>query len=251
MKNLVALLFLILASSFFVKADSKDLFEKGNQFYEAEKYPEALDAYRGLANQGFDGFNLQFNIGNTYYKMKEIPKAILHYEKALKIDPSNKDVQHNLKLAYAKTTDKIEPNKDLIFNRMWHNTINLFNANGWSWIGILGLFISLVLILIYLFFSNLSLRRLGFFTGVCVFIVSIACLFLAYQQNNYSNSSKSAIIFTPTLSIKSAPGNGGSVLFVLHEGTKVKLLEKSDEWQNVEIPNGNKGWVKVSDLEEI
>lgn len=251
MKNLVVLIFLFLALGFVSKADSKDLFEKGNQFYEAEKYPEALDAYRGLLSQGFDGFNLQFNIGNTYYKMKEIPKAILHYEKALKIEPSNKDVQHNLKLAYAKTTDKIEPTKDLIFNRMWQNTINLFNANSWSWIAVMALFLSFLFFLIYLFVTNLSLRRWGFFSGLSIFIISMLCLFFAYQQNNYTNSSKSAIIFTPTVSIKSAPGNGGSVLFVLHEGTKVKLLESSDEWQNVEIPNGNKGWVKASDLEEI
>ena len=226
-------------------------FKDANSAYEAGKFEVAISEYQSLLKSGIDGFNLHFNLGNSFYKIEEYPLAILHYEKALKIDPSNDDVKKNLKLSYAKTTDKIEPAKELVINRWYAELINLNSADNWATYSTGLLFVALLFSLLYLFGSSVLLKRIGFFSGVLILILSILCLALAYQQEEYHTTSKSAIIFTPTVSIKSAPGESGTVLFVLHEGTKVKLLDRSNNWINVALPNGNKGWVQDSDLREI
>ncbi len=251
MKKLVLFLSMIFSFSSWANSDIETKFKEANNAYEKGKYEVAISAYQTLLNSGIEGFNLHFNLGNSFYKIKEYPLAILHYEKALKIEPSNEDVKNNLKLAYAKTTDKIEPAKELVINRWYSEIINLNNANQWAIYSTLLLFLALLLGLLYLFGGNSIFKRVGFFSGILLLILSFIFITLAFQQNTYQATAKSGIIFTPTVSIKSAPGESGTILFVLHEGTKVQLLETSNEWLNISLPNGNKGWIKSEDLREI
>lgn len=251
MRKILFTLTLFVSVSLFAGNQFEAQFEKANELYESANYEEALKVYYELEKAGINGFNLQFNIGNTHYKLDEIPSAILHYEKALKIDPSNEDVKQNLKLAYAKTTDKIEPARELVINRWWKEIINLNSADSWGIIATFLLFTSLMLALFYLLANKSIIRRIGFFGASAVLLIAIICYFFGYQQHYYSNEAKAAIIFTPTVSIKSAPGESGTVLFVLHKGTKVHLLESTNEWRNVALPNGNKGWIKENDIREI
>ncbi len=251
MKKIVFALSMIFSLATWANADIKEEFTNANTAYENGKYEVAISAYQNLISSGVEGFNLQFNLGNSFYKIEEYPLAILHYEKALKIEPANEDVKKNLQLAYARTTDKIEPAKDLVINRWYAEIINLNNADNWAVYSTSLLFIALILGFLYLFGQSPLVKRIGFFSAVVLLGCSLFCYLLAFQQENFQATSKSAIIFTPTVSIKSAPGESGTVLFVLHEGTKVKLLDESNDWVNVSLPNGNKGWIKGEDLREI
>lgn len=251
MRKVALILSMIFSLSAWANTELNEQFKKANTAYENGKYEVAISEYQTLIKDGVDGFNLHFNLGNSFYKIEEYPLAILHYEKALKIDPASEDVKKNLKLSYAKTTDKIEPSKELVINRWYAEVINLNNADNWAIYSTSLLFIALIFGLLYLFGASVILKRIGFFSAVLMTIISLLCFTLAYQQRNYQATSKSAIIFTPTVSIKSAPGESGTVLFVLHEGTKVKLLDRSNDWVNVALPNGNKGWIEETDLREI
>lgn len=251
MKKIVFALSMVFSLAIWANVDIEKEFTAANTAYENEAYEVAISAYQNLLSNGIEGFNLHFNLGNSFYKIEEYPLAILHYEKALKIDPANEDVKKNLQLAYARTTDKIEPAKELVINRWYAEIINLNNADKWAIYSTYLLFIALILGFIYLFGHSPVLKKVGFFSAIVFLVSSLFCYLLAFQQENYQTSSKSAIIFTPTVSIKSAPGESGTVLFVLHEGTKVKLLDESNDWVNVSLPNGNKGWAKERDLREI
>ena len=251
MKKVVFILTMIFCLSSWANPIIYEQFKSANDAYESGKYEVAISEYQSLLKSGLNGFNLHFNLGNSFYKIEEYPLAILHYEKALKIDPASEDVKKNLTLSYAKTTDKIETAKELVINRWYAELINMNNADNWAIYSTALLFLALLFGLIYLFGSSILLKRIGFLSAVIAVVLSLSCFALAYQQQNYQATSRSAIIFTPTVSIKSAPGESGTVLFVLHQGTKVKLLDQSNDWINVALPNGNKGWVQETDLREI
>lgn len=227
MKKLVLFLSMIFSFSSWANSDIETKFKEANNAYEKGKYEVAISAYQTLLNSGIEGFNLHFNLGNSFYKIKEYPLAILHYEKALKIEPSNEDVKNNLKLAYAKTTDKIEPAKELVINRWYSEIINLNNANQWAIYSTLLLFLALLLGLLYLFGGNSIFKRVGFFSGILLLILSFIFITLAFQQNTYQATAKSGIIFTPTVSIKSAPGESGTILLYCMKGLKYSYLKQA------------------------
>jgi SH3-like domain-containing protein len=53
-------------------------------------------------------------------------------------------------------------------------------------------------------------------------------------------------------SVKSSPsGEASKDLFILHEGTKVKLIDQLGTWSKVELADGRQGWMKTDDLEVI
>ena len=60
-----------------------------------------------------------------------------------------------------------------------------------------------------------------------------------------------AIVIAPVASIKSSPGDAGKSIFVLHEGTKVSILDDLGEWRKIELSDGRQGWVLDNSIEEI
>lgn len=231
-------------------AESRRMAE-ANQFYTQENYRAADSLYQlVLAEEGISAA-AYYNLGNAKYKLGEIAPAILNYEKALKLDPNNEDILFNLEMAQQRTTDKIE-HLDKFFLEEWSKSIQrIFSSDGWAYLSIFSFILLLTGIALYFFGKNLTLRKIAFFSTflvLFVFIISIVC---AKKQKDYQMIHDTAIIFAPSVTCKGSPDAGGTDLFLLHEGTKVNVKSKLNGWVEIQMMDGNVGWIPEKDLEII
>ena len=249
MKRYTLLLILALLS-FAGKAQqtANDWFEQANAAYNMGNYDSARIVYEKILATDVESVPLYLNLGNTYYKMREYPMAIYYYEKALKLDPSNEDVQTNLAIANHAIVDKIEPVPQSFIVRGWCNARASLSGDQWAWCSIV--FFALLLVSLFLFLRSrkIGVRKLGFFAGVVFLLAFALSVIFAAQLKRASETQDQAIIMAPTVTVKSSPNVASVDLFVLHEGTKVTVLETSDGWNKVKIANGSVGWLEVDKM---
>ncbi|MBL4708557.1 MAG: tetratricopeptide repeat protein [Flavobacteriales bacterium] len=240
-----SLLSIILLSA---QNNALDQLNTANQFYENGEFSEAEQAYKSLLADGYQSDDLHFNLGNSLFKTKQIGPAILHYEKAVKLNPNNEDAAYNLQLANKKTVDKIEAIPELFIYRWWKSIYNLFPADNWAKIMITLLLISLLGFGTFKFTRTVSLKKFGFYVFTSGMVLALMSWGLAASQKSYVAKNTHAIIMESTVDILSAPSAGSSQLFVLHEGTKVKIKGKTEGWFEISLPNGNQGWIETKSL---
>lgn len=224
---------------------------QANSFYTAAKYDSALVNYQQVVDAGYESAGLYFNLGNTYYKLKDIPSAILYFEKARKLDPTDEEILRNLDVANRMIVDKIDKLPQFFFKDWWDTFYSLFDADSWAWISIITFILMLLAVYFYLTSPFLWARKTGFFTGILLLFVTIGSLGLASQRYYYTKQLSEAIIFAPTITIKSSPGSSSVDLFVLHEGTKVVLVDEFNGWHKIKIGNGSVGWLPSNSFKGI
>lgn len=229
----------------------QDSVSKAEQAYQDESYGEVITIYENILAEGFSSPELHYNLGNAYFKYNDFSKAVLHYEKCLKADPNHDDAKFNLNIAKLQQSDKIKEIPDF-FMLIWYNDfISILTSNAWAYISI-GLFL-IVLILMYFYFFTSSRKTKKFsFIGITVFLIFfLSTATFSYSLMKLQTSTNNAIIMTPSLTVKSTPGENGKNLFVIHEGLKVKIEDDFNDWVKIKISNGNEGWVRKSDLAVI
>ena len=218
-------------------------FEQANAAYNSGNYDSAKIIYEKILATDMESVPLYYNLGNAYYKMHEYPMAIYYYEKALKLDPSNEEVQTNLAIANHAIVDKIEPVPQSFIVRGWRNARASLSGNQWAWCSIV--FFALLLVSLFLFLRSrkVGLRKLGFFAGLVFLLAFGLSVVFAAQLKVASEKQYQAILMTPTVTVKSSPSETSVDLFVLHEGTKVSILETTKGWCKIKIANGSVGWL--------
>jgi len=178
--------------------------------------------------------------------------AILNYERALLLSPGDQDIRFNLQMARSKTIDKIQPESELIFVTWYRSIINIASVDGWARVAITSLVIALLLALLYLFSDRIWLRKAGFFGGLMMLLLFLLSNVFAYNQKSRLENRTGAIVMSPSVTLKSTPSETGTDVFVLHEGTRVDIVDKGmKEWMEVRIADGKQGWMRVKDLEII
>ena len=243
--------FLLFSTSLCAQSEPLQQMNEGNTAYEAGDYESAIKSYETLLEQDYSSEDLHFNYANSLFKTNRIAPAILHYEKALKINPNSEDAAYNLKIANDRTVDKIEMIPELFIYRWWKAIYNLFPADNWAKIMIAFLILALVGFGLYKIAQKTAIRKLGFTLFSSGVLIGLICWGLAASQRNYVNRATHAIIMNSTVDILSAPSSGSSQLFVLHEGTKVKIEDQTEQWLKVSLPNGNQGWIVKDALAEV
>ena len=204
-----------------------------------------------LANQG-ESADIYYNLGNSYYKMDNIAKAIVNYEKALVLNPSNGDIRFNLELAQSKTVDKVTPMSEAFLVTWMKDLTNLMSEKGWAKMGIITFILMLLMLALYFFSKKIALKKVGFISSMCLLLVCIIANVFASSQKDKAKSHESAIIMTPSITVKSTPNEGGTDLFILHEGRKVNIKDNTmREWKEIQLEDGNVGWVPASAIEII
>lgn len=245
---LLLFLFPLLSSA---NNELESFFSKGNDYYAKAKYEEALKAYQQIINQGYESAEVYFNLGNTNYKLGDFPSAILNYEKAAKLSPGDEAVSINLQLANLKITDKIEAVPELFLSTWWKNFMLIFSAQEWSAIGVVLLILGFLLLIVYLFAIVLPVKKYAFYIGICLAVAGVFSVVISGLQQNYFKNNLNAIVFAGTLNVKSGPDDREKTVFVIHEGTKVEIKTRDKDWIEVELPNGNTGWINASAVKEI
>jgi tetratricopeptide (TPR) repeat protein len=201
---------------------------------------------------GLESAALYYNTADAYFKDGNISKAILFYERALRLDPSYEDARYNLELLNNTIQDRIDPVPDFIL-RVWAKDIcYVMDSDAWAVCFLVLLALTLALALLFILGATAAGRRAGFFTGIVTLLLAVASLsFSLWQKNDYM-SADDAIVMRPVTSVKSSPSSEASTdLFILHEGTKVRILDNVGNWYNVELADGRQGWMKTTDIEEI
>ena len=247
MKKII--LIILLTSNLY--SENNDLkFEKANKFVTEKKYTDAIYEYQEILKSGVESAELHYNLGFSYFKINKLGKAILHFEKAKKINPSDEDLIFNLKYAELRKIDKIDEIPEF-FLKLWLSKIyNFINSNYVLILIYLFLVIGISIILI-MFFNQEIFRRSIFLIGV-VFVISSIFLILIYEtQRNDSEKNKIGIITTSTAMIKLTPTIDSEDAFILHEGTKISLIEVINNWSKIKIGDGKIGWIENINFGEI
>ena len=228
-----------------------DLLNQANEAYAKNDFQTAADLYEKLLKENGGSATIYYNLGNSYYKLNKTAPSILNYERALLLEPGNGDIRFNLEIAKLKTVDKIEPIGDFFLTEWFRDIRNLLSTNAWSYLSI-ACFILLIICLFIFFFTRLAIiKKLAFFFGAGFLVIVIFGNIFAYNQKRKLTFRNEAIIFAPTTTIKSSPDNSGTDLFILHEGTKVRLKNKLGNWNEIVTADGNVGWINNSEIEVI
>ena len=251
-KYILAFLLLTLFSVTGFSQDSgTEKFNKGVAFFSAGSYKEALQVWMEVYNTGYRSSGLDYNIGNAYFKMNNIPDAILFYERAYLLKPADEDINYNLQIARSLIVDRFQEIPELFFVR-WYNLISLFfSTNSWALISIISFILCLLFLSLYIYSTKYLQKVIGFWLAVFFFASALSSFSFSLRNKSLVLDSHKAIISTPVVSGKSSPDNSGTDLFVLHEGTKVSIEDEVGEWLEIRLSDGNIGWVPVNSLNKI
>lgn len=226
--------------------------QQADDLYAKENYKEAAQMYESIISKQGVSMELYYNLGNCYYKMDEVAPAILNYERALMLDPSDGDTKANLVLARSKTTDKVTPPSEMFFVTWWRSMSNAMSINSWLIIAFVAFVLLLACILIYAFMSNVSVRKASFYGCLFMLIVTVVANLCAFSQHLSNVNRHYAIIMSSAVTVKSSPSDTSTDLFIIHEGAKVEMLDQTmKEWCEVKLEEGKVGWIPVEALEQI
>ena len=228
-------------------------YESANAQYNAGNFAQAAQLYEQLldsADFGDEQAYIYYNLGNAYFRVNELGKSILNYERCLRMQPGNKDARYNLEFAQSKIIDNIDQG-NTFFLSQWITTLrNTQTYRIWMWLSI-GLFIlCLVSLLVFLFTRPIALRKTGFHIAWLAFLFSLCSLALATAAYNHRNDKNEAIVMQGIVNVKSSPDRSGTDLFTLHEGTKVRVSDSVGEWVEIRVGD-NIGWLREDNIEYI
>lgn len=227
------------------------LWEKANAYYTTEEYQQAISAYEQILSSGQESAKLYFNLGNAYYKAGDMNNAILNFERAKLLAPQDPDIEFNLSLANQFVVTEIEALPQPFFKRWRNRIINLYPADAWAGISIGSFIFFLGLLGLFIFGRSSSLKRFSFWFGILAIAVSAFTFSFAARQKEKINQRKHAIVFCPRVTVKSAPAQNSTDLFLLYEGVKVEISDSVNTWKEIRLSDGNVGWLPDSCIVKI
>lgn len=254
----IILLFVVLCFSGFVnasvdtaKSQQGDSSETAAAAYAKGDYQQAAECYTKLLKVG-ESAELYYNLGNCEYRLGNITQSIIAYERALRLNPGDSDTRYNLQFLRGKTIDKVVPVDEMFFVTWYHSLQNLMSIDAWAILAVSAFVLALILILAYLFGSNILLRKIGFFGALVGLLIFVLGLLFAYQRKVALSEHNIAIVLTPTLNVKATPAESSSDAFVIHEGTRLTITDSSmNVWYGVRLDDGKEGWLPKNSVEVI
>jgi tetratricopeptide (TPR) repeat protein len=237
------LMFLFTVTLAFSQEKPSAKFEQGVRKYTASNYQEALNTWLDLYNTGYRSVSLNYNIGNAYFKLNNIPGAVLFYERARLLKPANDNINYNLQISRSLVVDKFEEIPEIFFVRWFDFLSLLLTTNKWAVISIVTFVLFLLFLSVYFYSSAYKLKVISFWAALLFLAGSVLSLSLTLRNKSLVYDSHKAIIFAPSVNGKSSPDNSGTDLFILHEGSKVSIEDEVGEWYEIKLSDGSKGWV--------
>lgn len=235
--------FILVIDHTYAQETPSEKFNKGVEYYKTANFREALDTWMDLYNTGYRSASLNYNIGNAYFKLNNIPGAILFYERARLLKPGNDNIEYNLQIARSMVVDKFEEIPTLFFVRWFDFLSLLLTTNKWAIISLVTFILFLVSFSLYLYSSAYRIKVTGFWIALALLTISVFALSFTIRNRTLVYNSRSAVIFSPSINGKSSPDESGTDLFILHEGSKVTIEDEVGLWYEIRLSDGNKGWV--------
>ncbi len=242
-----------------VLAGDNPFIGRANQAYKQELYNEALKLYLQEAERTGVSSDLYCNIGDTYYRLKDNVHAVLFYERALLLDPSNSDARFNLEFVRGKMQLPDDAG-DSWFSNWVDQTVSRFSSNTWAIIAIITFLLFLAGVAIYMFMDNVLMRKIGFFGGAVLIVACILANLAAFHVYNKATAGNGAIIMPETVTLSKAPREPRDKeheAFQLRQGTRVEIVDtitdsaNGSKWLQVSTAGGHKAWLSAKDVEVI
>lgn len=240
---------------------AKTITDRADSAYMNDDFKQAIELYtQAIDNDGSSSI-LYYNLGNSYYRMGMFGKAIVCYERALRLDPTNKEARTNLEFVNTKITDQIEDNGTFISN-IFEKIIDRCHSNGWAWIALSSFIMFLLAVMIYIFVPAIVLKKIGFFGAIILFFIVVISNIFAYKAANKATAHNHAIIIEPSTILSTSPRqpkDRSEEAILLHEGTKVELIDSVTtvndstkmKWFDVKIDNKHRAWINSNAVEKI
>ena len=222
-----------------------------NEAYIAGDFARAERLYDRIVADGKLSMKLYFNLANACFKQNELGKSILYYRRALRLAPGDEDVRHNLAIAESQTKDRIESVPEFFVKTWLRQVRNLLSCRTWTAISLVALAAALALALLFVLSQRLAVRKLGFYGMVVALLLFVVTTSFAAVERRVMLDREEAVVMSSTASVKSSPDRSATDLFVLHEGTKLRILTEVDGWYEVVIADGKKGWIESHTVEQI
>ncbi len=232
-------------------AQNETLFSQATEYYNNGEYNKAIDNYKAILESGQHSASLYFNLGNCYYKLNSIGPSIYYYEKALLLDPHDNEILNNLAYAQNMRLDAIEAMPKTEISKIYNSAINLFGINQWAYLAVAFVSLFVILYLTYFFLSSANKKRFSFIASIFSIALGVLCILMAYLQQQQQKKDDPAIVFSKEVKVSSEPNQNSDVIFTLHEGTKVNVLEELDGWQKIWIADGQTGWLLSNNIKKI
>ena len=228
--------------------DVQQMMKDANELYRNGKFESAIETYKQIEKEGT---SLYYNLGNSYYRVGKIGYAILNYEKALKLSPTDEEVKHNLAFANLSTVDKIQPLPEFFLFVWWDSLLASFTVNGWTYIVYFFFILLLILISLYFFVRTIFQQKLVLFSGLGILVVLGLSISLLIVKINREQTLISGVVVEQSVTAKTSPDSQSGDAFIIHEGLKVNLEDKLDQWVKIKLADGKVGWVENNSVEKI
>lgn len=231
--------------------DREALWNEANTLYVNGDYNGAIAVYEAIINDGYVSSKLYYNLGNAYFKTNSTGKAIVNYNRAQRLAPYDKDIEYNLAVANSYVKDRIEVVPEFFLNNWARQARMSLSSNMWAVISLIMLAVALVFALLYFLSQKKGVRKAGFFTAIVFALFFVMSLSFSVTAKNRQVNAAEAIVTASAVSVKSSPDSSSKDLFIIHEGTKVEVLNRFNSWTEVQIADGNKGWLTTGAIELI
>ena len=249
MKKLLYLVLFLFNLAVF--SQNEALFEKANMLYNEGKYAEAITQYQAILGTNNHSAEIYFNLGNANYKLNRIAPTIYFYEKALQLSPNDTDIINNLAMARNMTIDAIAVIPEGGLTKLLNNTTSMFTFDGWAKLSVGLVFCFVVLFLIYYFAYQTLKKRLAFIGSLAALFLMCITLLFAFHKFNLDKFDQPAIVFSKESKVKSEPNFRSNESFILHEGTKVQILDTVNNWKKIKLQDGKTGWISSEDIKAL
>jgi len=246
----LAIILILFFQSGFANNVSESMKQAG-EFYRKGDFNDAIKIYEQLRNEGYQGTSLYFNLANSYYRIGKLGYAILNYERSLKISPTDEDIKHNLAFANLSTIDRIQPLPTFFIFEWWEALIALLSVNGWTYLAFSFYLILIFLFIFYFFAKTITQQKLILFSGLVTIVILAIAVSLLLVKINREQKQINAVVVEQSITVKTSPDSKSTDAFVIHEGLKLNLDDKLDDWVKIRLADGKVGWIKNDTVEKI
>lgn len=245
MKNILYILLFFIGS---LSAQNEKIFDQANALYNEGKYAEAIDRYDVILNSDKHSAELYFNIANAHYKLNNIAPSVYYYEKALALKPKDKDIQGNLAFANNMRIDAIDNLPEVGLTRFIKKATNSMSFDSWAKLTVALVVVFVLFYLLYYFAFGTAKKRFYFVSSTLSIVLVFVALLLTFYSHNLAKKNNPAIVFAQESQVKSEPNLRSDEAFVLHEGTKVQVLDTVKSWKKIKLSDGKTGWIQNEDI---
>lgn len=231
--------------------DAQQVFQEANQAYTSGNFSLAVEKYEAILKENAFSKELYYNLGSSYFRLNQIGKAVLNFERALRLAPSDKDIQNNLEFSRGRIVEDIEPISNFFIIQWWNTLRDSLSADSWSFLTLLFLWLGIAGFIVWLLAKERLLKKRGFIAGIILIPLSIIFYLLAQDAQNEVVSSRYAIIIVSETPFRPSPDMNTIPVAKLHEGIKVEILDTLSHFYKVRLPNGEEGWMAEGSIEKI